>query len=592
MVGLVLALCVQKPEEVTTQTLLYLVLSSIRCFFVLQSVTTVTFLCLSCYKPKDIYYCKPKRIIMRNKTISLIMCIVLLSVMFSGCIGQQAEEAKVEVLQELNIALGMGIGGLDPHGSLSGDARIIWACIYETLVYLDEKMEIQPRLATSWEVSEDGKVWTFKLREGVKFHDGTPFNAEAVKFTFERLIKNKPFAVGVEIQNIEVVDDYTVKFHLKEPFVPFLSELTRTRCSIISPTAVEGEDFKPIGTGPFVFEEWVKEEKIVLKRNDDYWGAAPPLSRVTFKIIPDAHTRVMALEAGEVDIIGIGLGQIPPEAVQRLKDNPQIQLKSRVPAHNTVWLAMNQDNEFLQDLRVRKAIIYAIDAESIVEHVIEGTGVVAVAPWSPAMIFGVKPGLQLPGYDPEKSKALLAEAGWTDTDGDGVLDKDGKPFKITLIVHNIPPWRAVAEAVQAQLSDVGIALEIVELERGAYFKVLREKDFDMIGISGIGLPTNDPYMHISFFYHSRYDFKVGEEAPNPSLINNPVLDDLIEKTVSTVDPEERKEIYHRIQEIIVDEAVGVYLYHSGIFVALQENVAGFKIPGGYWNLCLRGVYLT
>jgi len=532
---------------------------------------------------------------MLNKKIiiSLSICLFLIGIMliYIKQVKQEEKETKVEVPQELNIALGMDIGGLDPHGSLSGDARIIWSCIYETLVYLDEKMEIQPRLATSWEVSEDAKVWTFKLRKGVKFHDGTPFNAKAVKFTFERLIKKNPLAIGVEIQNIEVVDDYTIKFYLKEPFMPFLSELTRTRYSIISPTAVEGKNFKPIGTGPFVFEEWVKEEKIVLKRNDDYWGGAPALSRVIFKIIPDAHTRVMALEAGEVDIIGIGFGQIPPEAIQRLKNNPQIQLKSRLPAHNTVWLAMNQDNEFLRDLRVRKAIIYAIDAKSIVEHVIEGTGVVAVAPWSPIMIFGVKPGLQLPGYNPEKSKVLLAEAGWTDTDGDGIIDKEGKPFKITLIVHNLPPWRAIAEAVQAHLAEVGIALEIVELERGAYFKVLRKKDFDMIGISGIGLPTNDPYMHISFFYHSRYGFKIGKEAPNPSLINNPVLDNLIEKTVSTVDPEERKKIYHRIQEIIVNEAVGVYLYHSGIFVALRKNVAGFKIPGGYWNLCLRGVYL-
>ena len=526
------------------------------------------------------------------KTIGLAIGLVLLGVMLFGCVGQQAEEAEVEVRQELKIALGMGIGGLDPHGSLTGDARIIWASIYETLVYLDEKMEIQPRLATGWEVSDDAKVWTFKLREGVRFHDGTPFNAEAVKFTFERHTKDKPFAVGVEIQNIEVVDDYTVKFHLKVPFVPLLSELTRTRSSIISPTAVvEGEDFKPIGTGLFVFEEWVKEEKIILSRNNDYWGGAQPLSRVTFKIIPDAHTRVMAFEAGEVDIVGIGRGHIPPEEIQRLQDNPQVQLKSRVPAHNTVWLAMNQRNEFLQNSKVRKAVNYAVDVESIVEHVIEGAGELAVAPWSPAKIFGVQSGLQLPGYDPEKSKILLAESGWTDTDGDGLLDKDGKPFQATLIVQNIPPWRAIAEAVQEQLRMVGITLEIDELERGAYMKLLRAGDFELAGISGIGLPTNDPYMHISNFYHSRYGFKVGEEASSPSLINNPELDALIEEMVVTIDPERRGAIYHRIQEIIVNETVGVYLYHSTIFVALQENVTGFEISGGFWNLDLREVSL-
>ena len=535
-----------------------------------------------------------------KKVVVLVICLLLLSSLLVGCTGEQAaeqqegkadEETKVEVPQELNIALGMGIGGLDPHGSLAGDARIIWASIYETLVYLDEKIEIQPRLATSWEVSEDAKVWTFKLREGVKFHDGTPFNAEAVKFTFERHTKDKPFAVGVEIQNIEVVDDYTVKFHLKEPFVPLLSELTRTRSSIISPTAVvEGEDFKPIGTGPFVFEEWVKEEKIVLSRNDAYWGEAQPLSRVTFKIIPDAHTRVMAFEAGDIDILGIGFGSIPPEEIPRLGNDPGVQLVSRLST-NTVWLALNQENKFLEDLKVRQAINYAVDAENILEHIVEGAGEVAVAPWSPLNIFGTAPNLKLPGYNPDKAQKLLAESGWADADADGVLDKDGSAFKITLTVQNRPPWRAIAEVAQAQLLDVGIALEIVELERGAYMKLLRGKDFDMIGISGIGLPTNDPYMHISNFYHSRYGFKVGEEAPSPSLINNPVLDDLIDKTVSTVDPKERKDVYHEIQEIIVSEAVGVYLYHSSLFTALQENVCGFEISGGFWNLCLRGVHL-
>ncbi|MCL0053207.1 ABC transporter substrate-binding protein [Dehalococcoidales bacterium] len=529
---------------------------------------------------------------MLNKKIAgLLICLLLLGGVLAVYITQQAEEAKVEVPQELKISLGMSIGGLDPHGSLAGDARIIWANIYETLVYLDENMQVQPRLATGWEVSDDARVWTFFLREGVRFHDGTPFNAEAVKFTFERHMETDPFAVGVEIEKIEVVDEYKVRLTLKEPFVPLLSELTRTRSSIISPTSVADGEFKPIGTGPFKFEEWVKEEKIVLSRNEDYWDGAPLLAKVIFKIIPDAHTRVMAFEAGEVDIIGVGFGQIPPEEIQRLKDDPKVRLLSRSPAHNTVWLAINQKNEFLQDLKVRKAVNYAIDTESIVEHVIEGAGCLAVAPWSPAKIFGVKPGLQLPGYDPEKSKALLAESGWVDTDGDGVLDKDGRPFKVTLIVQNRPPWRAIAEAVQAQLLDVGIAMEISELERGAYMKLLRTGDFDLAGISGMGLPTNDPYMHISNFYHSRYGFKIGEEAPNPSLINNPELDSLIEEMVVTVDPEQRRALYHRIQEIIIDEAVGVYLYHSAIFVALQENVAGFEISGGFWNLDLRDVSL-
>ena len=519
--------------------------------------------------------------------VYLAVCLVF-PYIASGSVKQQE---TTNPQQELKIALGMGIGGLDPHGSLSGDARIIWANIFETLVYLDENMEIQPRLATGWEVSDDAKVWTFELREGVKFHDGTPFNAEAVKFTFNRHIEARPFAVGVEIEKIEVVGEYRVRLTLKEPFVPLLSELTRTRSSITSPTSVAGGEFKPIGTGPFKFEEWVKEERIVLIRNEDYWGGAQPLSRVTFKIIPDAHTRVMAFEAGDIDVLGIGRGHIPPEEIPHLRNNPQILLKSRVPAHNTVWLAMNHENEFLQNLKVRQAINYAIDVESIVEHVIEGAGEVAVAPWSPAKIFGVAPGLQLPGYNPVKSKTLLAERGWTDTDGDNILDKDGKPFKVTLTVQNIPPWRAIAEVIQAQLLDVGIALEIIELERGAYMRLLRRKDFDITGISGIGLPTNDPYMHISNFYHSRYGFRIGEKAPNPSLINNPELDSLIAKMVVTVDPEERRMIFHRIQEIIVNEAVGVYLYHSALVVALLKNIAGFEISGGFWNLCLRGVSL-
>ncbi|NKQ38631.1 MAG: ABC transporter substrate-binding protein [Methanosarcinales archaeon] len=527
---------------------------------------------------------------LNKKIISLSICIVLLGAMFSGCVEERADEVKIEVPQELNIALGAGIGGLDPHGSLSGDARIIWANIYETLVYLDENMQVQPRLATSWEVSDDAKVWIFHLRENVKFHDNTPFNAEAVQFTFERHIKENPFAVGVKIQNIEVIDDYIIKFHLKEPFVPFLSELTRTRSSIISPTSVITNEFKPVGTGPFKFEEWIKEEKIVLSQNENYWGGAQPLSKIIFKIIPDAHTRVMAFDAGKIDIIGIGRGDIPPEKITRLKNDPQVTFKSKL-SMNTVWLALNQENEFLQDLKVRKAINYAINPKSILEHVIEGFGEVAVAPWSPTQMFGKAPGLELPDYNPAKSQRLLTESGWIDANGDGILDKDGTPFKITLIIENRHPWRGIAEVVQSQLRNIGIDMELIELERGAFSKLLRERDFDISGISGRGLPSNDPYMHISNFYHSKYGFRIGEKAPNPSLINNPELDALIEKSISVVCPEERKNMYHRMQEIIINESVGVYLYHSLRVTALQENVKGFEISGGFWNLCLRGVRL-
>ena len=255
---------------------------------------------------------------MSNRTmISLVMCILILgSVLAAGCPAPQAEVA-VEVPQEVVAGLGR-----DPVGARSAHPYL--TRIVERLVFSDFEMNPQPGLAKSWEVSEDGMTWTLYLREGVKFHDGTAFNAEAVRFNLERLIEKTPMRFG-PIESIAIIDDYTIKVRHNEIFAPFIRTLTGV--SIFAPDSfdAEGRVIKSIGTGPFKQVEWIDDDRLVMDRNEDYWGGMPKLERITLKFIPEPTTRMMALETGEIDMI-IDTGGILPEHVATLEANPDIEV--------------------------------------------------------------------------------------------------------------------------------------------------------------------------------------------------------------------------------------------------------------------------
>ena len=303
---------------------------------------------------------------------------------------------------------------MDPHVATAVNDFRILVNVYEGLVrYKSGTLEVEPALAESWEISEDGTVYTFKLKEGVTFHDGTPFNAEAVKFNFDRMLDEEhplhgtgPFPLSFffsAIQETEVVDDLTVRFHLNEPYAPFLSNLAYPTGLIVSPTAVETHegDFarNPAGTGPFAFRLWESNRQVALQRNDDYWGEAPPLAGVVFRPITDANARVAEMMSGGIDL----MVEVPPDNVQLFGEDDAFVLHEQAGPH--LWfLILNTKEPPFDDVRMRQAVNYAIDKETLVNDVLQGTATVATGPTPAAFSWAYNEDLEPYPYDPDRAR--------------------------------------------------------------------------------------------------------------------------------------------------------------------------------------------
>ena len=474
-------------------------------------------------------------------------------------------------------------GGLDAQ---SYDAPMpLFSLVYDALVEYGEYGEIMPGLAESWDISSDGTVYTFYLRQGVKFSDGTPFNADAVKFSMERMQYRCPmgWASMEDFTRIEVVDPYTVKIYYDEPYYPILQELTLCRPQrILSPSAVEpygdpeGMFIKPVGTGPFKFREYVKDQKYVLVRNGNYWGKKAGLAQIILKSIPDGATRLMALRAGEVDFLGPGFCEVPPGAVADLIRNPDIQVLTK-EGETVVYIIPNYAREPYNDVRVRQAINYAMDKEAISSALFAGLyretkG--AFATTTPYYRESYEKGI-IKGYpyDPEKAKELLAEAGWKDTDGDGIVDKGGKPFEAELVISAVTGYIMVndmplAEVIQAYLKDVGIKVNIECMERGAWWdSVTKTYEYDMYIYGPWGAIYDPPATLMGYWYTGgrlRY--------------TDPEFDELMDKVLVTTDENERQEIYDEIFKYIDEKALVAPLVQTEKIFAFQSYVKGFEIP--------------
>ncbi|MFZ2071731.1 MAG: ABC transporter substrate-binding protein, partial [Halobacteriota archaeon] len=387
--------------------------------------------------------------------------IILGSILMAGCIVPQ-DEASKELHQEIVIGIGEDIKGLEPVFGCPWGAPL--RPIYETLVMEDVNLKIQPLLAESWEVSEDGKVWTFHLRKGIKFHDDTPFDASTVKFSFEY----KPEAwraLYAMLKSIDTPDEYTVKFVLNEPYAPLLRDVSSA--PIMSPTAVDksGEFKSPVGTGPFKLAEWVKGQRLVLVRNENYWQGTPKLEKVVFKIIPDASARAMALETGEIDLTGhmAGGGALYPWEIPRLREEPELKIVEGYTQPCVTWIQFNTEKEPFSDLKVRKAVCYALDTQKLVTSVMGETAAPLLkGPLSmPSTEDLLNQNLTWYPYNPEKAKELLAEVGWKDTDRDGIREKNGKELKVTFVLSAFSPEvPKIAEIVQTQLKEIGMDVEL------------------------------------------------------------------------------------------------------------------------------------
>lgn len=510
----------------------------------------------------------------------ILLILLALVVMGAGCTDKEQQES----LQTLSISGQWSPTTIDPHLSGYIAQRLGYV---ETLVGVDYEGKIIPNLAKSWNVSDDGKKWTFILREDVRFHDGTSFTAGAMKASLERSFAQSESIFGkIPVSAIEAPDNLTLKISLDSPFPALPAYLSKAESAALAPSSydADGNVTKPVGTGPFIFESWKPEEEIVVVKNPDYWGQLASIDKVIYRIIPEALTRKMLLDSKEIQIAMILSPEIAEEYTQKEGYTVLQQPIARVR-----MLGFNTEKEPFDDKRVRQAVNYAIDREAIVTYVLHGYGTVAAGLFPPNFYWANQELAPYP-YDTEKAKALLGEAGWNDTDGDGILDKNGTPLKITLLTY---PERAelpsIAEVLQQQLKKVGIETELKVLNVDAANALRNQGDFDIFLVGRGLLFTPDPDEIMMTDYHSNGTSVDGWGAYH---WHNDRVDELIEEARTTSDIATRKELYDEVQAIVVEEAPVAYLnYYVNIDVT-TSNVEGYRLHPTEYSFNLENVSIT
>ncbi len=483
---------------------------------------------------------------------------------------------------------------LDPGHETDGESFKVIDNIYENLVaYADTTTELVPELATRWEISEDGLTYTFHLRQGVTFHDGTPLDAEAVVFSLDRQREKSPphpfhsvggpytywQSMGMDdiVTDLRATDDSTVVFTLARRNAPFLANLAMGFAAIVSPTAARqhGEDFfkHPSGTGPFRFVEWVKDDRIVLERNPSYWGAKPYLDRVVFRSIPENTVRLLALESGEI----MGMDGINTDLARRLDGNPAYKLLKQ-PGMNVGYLAMNMDKPPFDRLEVRLALNHAVQREAIVAGLYGGYGSPAVNPMPPTL-WGYNRSITGYAYDPAKAKALLAAAGHPDGFKTELWAMTGpRPY--------MPDPLKVAEAIQADLKAVGIEATLKTLEWGTYLDQVQGGKHTMCLLGWTG-DNGDPD---NFLYVLLGKAATRLPAQNVAFYRSDEVDALLLQAQEETDTAKRAALYEQAQALIHRDAPWVPIAHMTQLVAFQGRVHGYPMhPTG--KVRMRTVWL-
>ncbi len=471
---------------------------------------------------------------------------------------------------ELIIAVLSDATQLDPHkGTDIPSANVYHGKIYEGLVSQDENMDVQPALATEW-TKVDDLTWEFKLRQGVKFHDGTDFTAEAVKRTLERIVDPATASPRAKLFNmiteITIQDDYTIQFKTEYPFAPLLANLSHYSGGIISPKALDEQGDQlgqnPSGTGPFKFDSWNSGSELRLVKNNDYWGDKAKVDSVVYKVIPEDATRIAMVETGEAHLAE----PVPVTEVERIESSSSMKL-NRSEGLGIDYLGFNLTKKPFDDVRVRQAINLAVDTDLIIKGVYNDVGTVATAPMGPG-VWGHNPDLKGWGYDVEKAKKLLAEAGY----------KDG--FDTTIWTNDNKARMDVAEVVQSQLKGIGINAEIKVVEWGAYLEATANGEHDMF-ILGWSNMTGDADYNQYFLFHTDAMGQVG----NRSFYSNSRVDELIDLGRQETDPAKRLEIYKEAQAIEMEDAPMIFLRNDEDLVALSNNVSGFWMhPAGIYMI--------
>jgi peptide/nickel transport system substrate-binding protein len=446
--------------------------------------------------------------------------------------------------RDVTIAQGIDAEFLDVQMTNNIVTLIINGAIYDTLLTRDKQLQIVPHLATSYKPVSD-KVWEVKLRQGVKFHNGEPFDATAVKFSAERIqrpdFKSPQKGWFSTLDRVEVVDPSTVRLHTKVPDPAMPARMTLMYQMAPKYVAQVGDaqaNLKPVGTGPFKFVEWQKNERIVVEANDAHWTGKPAVRRATWRPIPELGARIAALQTGQADLIV----NVPPDQVSMLQASKNIRIE-KVPSCRIISFTIAQiKGGPLADKRVRQALNHAVDMQGILDAVLLGNGK-RLNSWMPPNVWGYDPSIPVYEYNPQKAKELLAAAGQRNLtltlqapNGRWAMDKD------------------IAQAVAGQLTENGIKTTVKVIgEWGAYVRTILDHKTEDLAMSGWCLPSLEPDHWVTPNLHT------GEPV---SQYSNPELDKLMAQASAEMNQDKRKQLYSQLLRVIRDEAPYIFGYQQ------------------------------
>lgn len=537
--------------------------------------------------------------------ISLLFSLVLI---LGACTNDSEVEEDAEASEEnggegrsITLSLPSDAVSVDPHGSNDSPSERVREHIFEGLVKQDENFDIVPSLATEWEQIDD-LTWHFTLQEGVTFHDGSAFDAETVKANIERLLDPGRAAsrshVLEAIGEVSVIEDYIVEIKTEYPFQPLLNHLSHGAGDMISPEQID-EDYQfaleeaevdvtleeyyelrneggeehteiaeeisefagsiveqnPIGTGYLEFDSRTPGDSTSLIGNEEYWAGDVDIDELTLKVVPETGSRIAEIETGKADVVG----DVPPSDRERLESNEEVEL-AETETVALEYIGMNTESEILQDKKVRQAISHAFNKEEVIEGVYDGAGIEAVSPLAPD-IFGFNDSLEPLEYDLDEAERLLEEAGYPDG------------FSLTMYVNDDNPQRVdTAIWLQESLREIGVDLEIVQLEWGSFLDALGNQEHDLY-IMSWGNSTGDPDNGIKPIFHS--------DSSNPGAnfmyFSNEEADKLIDEGRQEGDEEKRHDLYAEVQEILIEEAPAIFILHPTDYNAHSTSVDNINV---------------
>lgn len=481
----------------------------------------------------------------------------------------------------LRVGLDVDAGTGDPRLARDTSAFRLKELVFNGLVYVKPDYTPAPQLAESWE-NPDPQTWIFKLRKGVKFHNGQELKAEDVKYTFDTELDEKFAAPNrsfyTPIKKVDVVDDYTVKFTLDSAYGPFLTYMDLA----ILPKAVaekQGDQFgnSPVGTGPFKFVSWKRGDTIELEAFNDYFEGRPKLDKVLLKIVPDNSARVVALESGDLDLV---LSPLSPQDVTRMQGKSGFKV-NRMPAAGYTYISLNTADPALSDVKVRQALSYLVNREQILSSIYKGIGQVAKGPIPPGM-WAYSADLPSYDYNPTKAKSLLDDAGWK-AGADGMRSKDGKPLKLTLRTHTEDPdRRQVIEVLQAEFTKAGIQADTNVIDFATMLNDMTAGKYQVAVIGWLNLANPDRAMF--------RQFTIGG-AGNYGKYNNPDVDKLIKDARTTLDQAKAKDLYQTATRQIVQDAPYIFLQYQEYITIHKANLNGFVMNPVQYFYSLKDVSL-